>query len=145
MIVGHQIPQDCTVRELSDAPVPYDYIDLHCADDWSARLRFLIAPSHGGGRAVVTFEGCHGTCVGAPNDEALSGHRLAQQGLQAYAFREVTNSDWIAEMEIRNRVHPRHTASIFDGYRHFIVSFHDVTFECIARSFTWTREEVGSR
>ena len=124
--------------------MPYDSADLHHGEGIT-KLRFLIAPSHGGGRAVVTFHNSSATHLGAPNDEALSGHRLAQHGLQAYAFQEVTNSDWIAEMEFRNRVHYGHTPSMFEGLRHFILSFHDETFECVARSFTWTREEVRSQ
>jgi hypothetical protein len=117
---------------------------LHRSDGIT-KLRFLIAPSDGGGRAVVTFDNCFATYLGVPNDEALSGHRLAQHGLQAYAFQEVINSDWIFEMELRNRVHPRHMPSMLEGLRHFIISFQDETFECIARSFAWTREEVRSQ
>jgi hypothetical protein len=144
VLVTNQIPQDCVVRELPDTPVPYDSADLQHGEGIT-KLRFLIAPSHGGRRAVVIFHNCHATYLGVPNDEALSGHRLAAYGLQAYAFQEVFNSNWIAEMELRNRVHPRHIPSMFEGLCHYIISFHDETFECVARSFTWTREEVRSQ
>jgi hypothetical protein len=72
---------------------------------------------------------------GPPNDEALSGHPLASHGLSSHAAFEVRFSSWIREMEIRNRDHERHDATFFEGHRHFIVTFHDSTFECVAQDF----------
>jgi hypothetical protein len=31
-----------------------------------------------------------------------------------------------------NRVHPEHNASRFGSLRHFVLTFHDNTFECVA-------------
>ena len=36
-------------------------------------------------------------------------------------------------MMIANRVHPRHSDSMFDGLKHFIACFKDVKFECVCR------------
>ena len=33
-----------------------------------------------------------------------------------------------------NAVHPHHRREAFLKYEHFVLSFHDSTFECIARS-----------
>lgn len=55
------------------------------------------------------------------------------------------NSDWIQEMERRNSVHPRHDKARFlEGLIHYIITFHDSTFECLSREnqFTATRREV---
>lgn len=72
---------------------------------------------------------------GSPNDEARSGHPLAKYGLGYYGLFEVRNSPWIREQMLANRVHPRHSDSIFEGERHFIACFKDVMLEVTCRSY----------
>jgi hypothetical protein len=73
---------------------------------------------------------------GPPNDEAFGGHPLARRGLRPYSISEVRNSSWL-ELRIKmNRVHHRHSDSLFSDLRHFIFAFHDSTFECLAHDFT---------
>src|SRR5262249_17748356 len=69
---------------------------------------------------------------GPPNDEALSGHPLYRKGLRHYGVCEVKNSSWVRALERMNRVHPSHHPRMFSRYRHFVFTFHDTTFECIA-------------
>jgi len=84
----------------------------------------------GYGVVVAHFEGCIITRFGYPNDEALGGHPLYESGLQHYGVFEVYGSSWPSELEARNRrVFP--DSHSFD-YRHFIFTFHDSTFECLA-------------
>jgi hypothetical protein len=83
---------------------------------------------------------CWGALLGTPNDEARSGHPLWRHGLRDSLWAgEVANSPWIADLEQRDRVHPRHDPSRFEGLRHFILKFHDSTFEAIARGVEYTR------
>jgi hypothetical protein len=56
----------------------------------------------------IVFEDVKSFVFGAPNDEALQGHRLYDLGLRFYSSYEVPNSAWIADLCIRNRVHPSH-------------------------------------
>lgn len=87
---------------------------------------------------VIEWVGCGGAVLGGPNDEAYHGHRLWDQGLSkvgAYRAGEVTDSAWIAERERSNRVHPSHRPGVFANLRHFILGFHDSTFECVARGY----------
>jgi hypothetical protein len=86
--------------------------------------------------AVVRFEGAYAHMFGPPNDEAFSGHPLASRGVTPYAVFEVEASSWIASLERMNAVHPHHTPARFKSYRHYIFSFHDTTFECVARAFS---------
>lgn len=44
-------------------------------------------------------------------------------------------SRWIGEWEEANRVHNYHSPKEFADYRHFILQFHDSTFECVAKGF----------
>lgn len=73
---------------------------------------------------------------GGPNDEAHGAHPLAKCGLGFYGLYEVHDSPWIREMMIANRVHPRHSDSMFDGLRHFVACFKDVKFECVCREMS---------
>lgn len=71
---------------------------------------------------------------GAPNDEARGGHLLAQYGLGLYGLFEVNNSPWITEAVAANRIHPKHSESLFAGQRHFVACFKDVMFEVRCRN-----------
>src|SRR5512134_3046796 len=73
---------------------------------------------------------------GPPNDEAFGGHPLAKRGLRPYSAAEVHKSSWLKLRIKMNSVHHRHSDALFAGLRHFIIAFHDSTFECLARAFT---------
>ena len=56
--------------------------------------------------------------------------------LRPYGAFEVKNSSWIRLLERRNRVHSNHsTAKYLEKRRHFILTFHDSMFECVARRY----------
>jgi hypothetical protein len=86
--------------------------------------------------AVATFYNTRSHSFGAPNDEALHGHPLYHLGLTPYSFAEVLNSEWIESIRNENRIHPHHTDALFDALRHFIITFHDSTFEILAESYS---------
>jgi hypothetical protein len=94
--------------------------------------------------ALVQFDRAIASYLGAPNDEALGGHPLAQRGLRHYGAFEVTSSSWVRSLERMNSVHPQHKPSHFASYRHFVFAFHDTTFECVAQGFEVTLHQ-GSR
>jgi hypothetical protein len=85
--------------------------------------------------AVVEFRHCCIHRFGMPNDEALVGHRLYGRGLVAYGAHTVERSRWLHEVERMNSVHPQHRPETFRDYIHFVLAFHDETFECLAKSF----------
>jgi hypothetical protein len=82
--------------------------------------------------AVVEFFRCVDATIGGPNDEALSGHRLFGRGLSANDFFMVENSRWRESARLVNSVHPMHSDEPFDQLRHYVFTFHDETFECLA-------------
>lgn len=88
------------------------------------------------GTAIVEVERCHVTCFGYPNDEALPGHPLYTRGLSAYGVFAVRNSRWVRALTERNRVAFPSTPD--SNQTHFIISFHDSCFECIADSLKVT-------
>jgi len=91
----------------------------------------------------VIFEGVYHVSLGPPNDEALAGHPLHGSGLEYYAAHEVRNSDLIATLEQRNRVHRHHRPESFESLRHVIITFHDETLECVCRSWKAGPLEAG--
>ena len=83
----------------------------------------------------MKFENYLNFKFGTPNDEVIHGHPYYQLGLRSYSFFEICNSDWIAQIIEINSVHPRHSEELFTSYRHFVLTFHDSMFECIASDY----------
>lgn len=86
--------------------------------------------------AVVRFSSPSAHFFGPPNDEAFGGHPLTERGLEPYGAFEVLSSSWLRALERMNSVHPQHRPENFATRRHFILTFHDTIFECVAHGFT---------
>ena len=82
--------------------------------------------------AIAEFIQPRSHSFGSPNDEALHGHPLHARGLQPYGAYEVRKSSWVRGLERRNRVHSAHDPERFARLRHYVFTFHDSTFECVA-------------
>jgi hypothetical protein len=95
--------------------------------------------------AVVEFSGYLAVRTGMPNDEALHGHPLYGRGLEFYSMHLVVNSSWIAEMERINSVHRRHRGGWHQRLKHYLFTFHDEVFECVAESHHARREHTSMR
>jgi hypothetical protein len=78
--------------------------------------------------ALVTFAGSEAHYFGPPHVDAVDHHPLHSRGLDIYGAFEVHDSSWIREL--------RQIAGRRINGRHFILTFHDSTFECIASGFT---------
>lgn len=93
--------------------------------------------------ALVEFNLCQSCMFGAPNDEAFAGHPLESRGLHPYSAFEIQNSSWIRRLEQMNSVHPLHRGGWLQSLKHFVFAFHDSTFECVAESFTVSRQSCS--
>lgn len=91
--------------------------------------------------AIVRFEHYTSFMFGAPNDEALHGHPLFARGMTSYSAFRVENSSWVRQLERMNSVHRRHDPQEFEKLKHFVFTFHDSTFECVAKSFAVSEYE----
>ena len=83
--------------------------------------------------AIVRFQAPYSHSFGPPNDEALADHALRSHGLKPYSWFEVLDSSLIQSLERMNSHHPQHRPERFRAYHHYIATFHDSTFECVAR------------
>lgn len=97
-------------------------------------LRAQTAPGGEPKTGVIDVSMCWVSQFGYPNDEALSGHPLWGRGLGFYGIYEVLDSSWIARLDAQNRV--AFPDFIPSPKRHFIITFHDETFECLADDLT---------
>ncbi|MFM0339000.1 hypothetical protein [Paraburkholderia fungorum] len=79
--------------------------------------------------------------LGPPGGDDLDIHPLALQGLNAYSVHEVINSSLAAEIS--------GFVSSVPAQRHFIITFQDSTFECVASDYTvvgvYGAGEIASR
>jgi hypothetical protein len=138
----HDTPQSsvgapCPVIFATEHTVHLAYYIQETPAGWDgSSVRVIDEHTVGEPIALVSFVRPHAHMFGPPNDEAFSGHPLASRGLQPYSVCEIRESSWIRLLERMNAVHPFHKPERFVDYRHFIFSFHDRTFECVANNFT---------
>lgn len=143
----YAIPLDFPVRWDTGAPLPQllrnDYRCLFTFyvrehnPDWDGSCVTVKEPGSGEPEslALVEFTGCISARLGSPNDEVSEGHPLSGKGLDGYTAQEVLNSCWLAELEAINSVHRCYNPNRWRRLHHFVLWFHDTTFECIAESF----------
>lgn len=116
----------CLAFILYEPPTDWDGGSVRAVDEQSPRESI----------ALVKFDRALAHILGPPNDEAFTGHPLAARGLQPYGVFEVLEGSWIRALQAMNSVHPYYRPEHFEGYRHFVFSFHDTTFECVAEGFS---------
>lgn len=136
------------------APMPFVLADEHNVSlfyymqthdpDWDGTaVRMVDVSSEGEPAAVVRFNRVLWHRLGPPNEEAIAAHPLCKIGLHPYTAKEVVGSKIIRDFCQTNRIHQYHSDSMFDGYRHFAIAFHDSVFEAIA--YDYAMEELGQR
>jgi hypothetical protein len=103
--------------------------DLYCAYRVSTGCEDLSL----GEVAVLRFQIVLFLRFGYPGDEVLDGHALYKSGLEHYQFHVVEDSPLIADIEVQDRIHPRHEPGMYRiRFKHFVATFHDETLEVVA-------------
>jgi hypothetical protein len=128
-----------TVVELDIGVVPEAAVSgvVVLQDEYATYLTFNAMSKRADGKrddsgtAIITFKRCLLTKFGYPNDESRAGHPLYERGLQFYGVFEVLKSSWASAVVAQNRRSFPTTDDHYAG-RHFIFTFHDSTFECLA-------------
>ena len=80
----------------------------------------------------VTFRGYNTLMFGQPGDDSLHRHPLYERGLNYYGAFEVEQSSWVRAL---GQMSEYPAASGSARLRHFVLAFHDSTFECAAYDF----------
>jgi hypothetical protein len=101
------------------------------ADEHQVNLAYYTEESD---VALVTFAHCFEYRMGMPDENLVSRHPLGKKGLQEYEAHLIENSEWINQLE---RDYKIISAYSYDGrkYQHYIFTFHDRSFECIASGY----------
>lgn len=143
---SHAVPLAFPVRWDTGAPLPHlvqnDYRTfllflLPDADpEWDGTSVTVMDAGVPASLAIVEFRGCIATKMGSPNDEVYEGHPLHGRGFIGYRALQVIHSPWIREIEQINAVHAQYKPEAWKKFSHFVLGFHDCTFECVARSFS---------
>lgn len=84
---------------------------------------------------VMKFNNYVQSKFGIPSNETLSGHPYYKLGLRSYSFYQVEDSDWIANLKKMQSIHPYYNEKKWESYNHYVLTFHDNMFECIAKDF----------
>lgn len=129
--------------ETIDFPVKWDVgapMPLLLANGLHTYLLFYLGDTHlernkKDSVALVQFYRCVSARLGDPNDEVFHGHPLSEKGLLPYAAQIVRNSKWIIELETINKVHPQYNQEFWRSLSHYVLWFHNETFECVAKSY----------
>jgi hypothetical protein len=105
--------------------------------DYNGRFDDSIAdnPMLDNNLLVFKFQRYQKFVFGPPNDETIAGHRYFKLGLVPYAVFELEGSDVIEELKTINAVHPYFNSKKYDSLKHYIITFHDRTFECVAEGY----------
>ncbi|MDQ8051437.1 MAG: hypothetical protein REI78_00355 [Pedobacter sp.] len=80
---------------------------------------------------------------GVPGDEAINGHPYSKLGMKSYSFYELRDSDFIKSLQHIDKMHPQYHPDKWKMFKHYILTFHDNMFECIAESFEVREDDVS--
>lgn len=97
--------------------------------------RTTVTSPKSGKIALVDFVMSYEVRFGGGNDEVIEGQSLYGRGLEVNRAHEVANSKWLREVENMNRVHSNYEPEMWKQLRHYILLFHDQTFQCLAEGF----------
>lgn len=90
---------------------------------------------HDHGIIELSFKSQSFFSLGPPNDEALEGHPYFELDLNPYSFYELLDSDLIAKISTYGRYHHFYNPNAYDKYHHYILTFKEQLFECVADGF----------
>ena len=130
------------LRVLADIPkmLPGSPMPAILCDEHQLHLAFLLSDTSDDDDptdacAIVTFRSCRRHTLGGLSDETFGLHPLAKNGLKIYAAMEVVNSSWISALKTeQDALYPNKPMQI-ENLRHFILTFHDSCFECLAMDY----------
>ncbi|MDB5131023.1 MAG: hypothetical protein JWR02_772 [Mucilaginibacter sp.] len=80
--------------------------------------------------------------ISPPNDEALNGHPYYDLGLRWCAFYELLGSELIESLGKMSRFHPYYNPYAYKDAHHYIITFKEKVFECVADSFEVIQEQT---
>jgi hypothetical protein len=91
---------------------------------------------------VLIWPGTKLARMSTANDEARSGHRLWSRRLASILWAAgVEDSELVVELEMGNRVHPRHDPAMFHRLSHYVLPLKECTVEVVASDAQLLRDD----
>ena len=78
---------------------------------------------------------------GIPGNETIEGHPYSKLGMKSYSFYELKKSPLINDLKSIEKIHPYFDENKWTKYKHYIITFHDNMFECIAQDYQIIKEK----
>ena len=78
--------------------------------------------------------------IGYPGNETLYYHPYSINGINTSEIYLIKNSDWINELKEIDKNHPYFNEDKWNSLNHYVITFHDDLFECIAKNFEITND-----
>ncbi|MDQ6479990.1 hypothetical protein [Dyadobacter sp. LHD-138] len=94
-----------------------------------------LNPVYSTGVVVLKFKHYLKYTFGIPGNETIEGHPYFKLGMKLFKFYELTNSDLVAHLEKIEKSHQYYNPNKWKDYKHYILTFHDNMFECVAKKF----------
>jgi hypothetical protein len=133
-------PSPMVLSDEHSVVVGYTVFDANQGDRWeSGATEWVDVPGRIG---LVKFRGFTSFLFGAPNEDVIEGHPLHKIGLEPNANYRVENSPWIQDLERMNSVHYLHDKKRYASLNHYILTFHDTTFECVSPDISCLEEVI---
>lgn len=85
--------------------------------------------------SIIRFDHYFSHKYGLPNDETFHHHTLYSKGLKFYRGQYARDSHWLKETIKTMSSHPYFDKSSIEGLKHYIFSFKEGTFECLATGY----------
>jgi hypothetical protein len=95
------------------------------------------------GIVVLKFKSFLKYSFGLPSNETIQGHPYFKLGLNSFSFYELKSSDLIYSLQKIEKVHPYFNPEKWKEYKHYILTFHDNMFECVAKEFEIAEENTS--
>lgn len=92
---------------------------------------------------IVQFHGPHMHSFGPPNEDTIEGHPLSSRGLYPYRVFRVDRSSLVRRLERMYVDREDQDPKGSDPLNHYIFTFQDSTFECVALDLEAAIVQVG--
>lgn len=139
-----------TLVNLTTLPLPYQDAPLPIllADELNLILCYVVAESdeevaessrvpayEDEPMLAVKFHNPVAHYQGPPDDGGIQGHPLYSLGLRPYGIYLVEDSNWIQSLKVMQINSGLYNAHDWEPLKHYIFTFHSMTFECIAEGY----------
>lgn len=90
----------------------------------------------------IRFDRWEYHCFGYPGEESQGAHPYSELGLGYCSYHILQESDLIQKLKAIDSAHPCFERWKWDELNHYVFTFHDSMFECIARGFKFIEADV---